>query len=526
MSSHVDTSMDVILQRRLRAYELALDTARRDAVATAQTLTRLTARIADLELELSEARERPARLESQLSESRRARRSAEQRAYAERAEREELEQRLHDLEQGREEAVEQREELAAVTGRQRELEEEIVALRRRADEADHLVAASSAARERAEQQLAQGSGERTQRMTDVLRELRPQFSMLATLLQDERAARVAAQERVAQLEALLERPSRDAKIEPLRPAVAELAAGLAVRGEPSGPIDPDRLAFALKRLRAVTGAALDEASEAAPELPVPGLPGPELPVPELPVAELPAGRPWLAPAFRRMARDDPDAAGTLLLALLPLQERASAATVAYDIRSGGHYVQVTAGPDGLRTELAEGPRASGEVDFSVDGELAAVARLLAAGPRRRRLRVGLAKVRGDRRALAALDALLTVPVSLGALPDAGVELGAVTALRLVGAMIGPGPANEESFTLGFRRPELDADAPAEAALVIDRARPPRVTIDAEGATTTIICPPRDLLKVLAEIPGVSFECLGASDSLSWLQRRIKAAQSA
>lgn len=508
--------MDVILQRRLRAYELALDTARRDAVATAQTLTRLTARIAELELELSEARERPARLESQLSESRRARRSAEQRAYAERAEREELEQRLHDLEQGREEAVEQREELAAVTGRQRELEEEIVALRRRADEADHLVAASSAARERAEQQLAQGSGERTQRMTDVLRELRPQFSMLATLLQDERAARVAAQERVAQLEALLERPSRDAKIEPLRPAVAELAAGLAVRGEPSGPIDPDRLAFALKRLRAVTGAALDEASEAAPELPVPGLPGPELP----------AGRPWLAPAFRRMARDDPDAAGTLLLALLPLQERASAATVAYDIRSGGHYVQVTAGPDGLRTELAEGPRASGEVDFSVDGELAAVARLLAAGPRRRRLRVGLAKVRGDRRALAALDALLTVPVSLGALPDAGVELGAVTALRLVGAMIGPDPANEESFTLGFRRPELDADAPAEAALVIDRARPPRVTIDAEGATTTIICPPRDLLKVLAEIPGVSFECLGASDSLSWLQRRIKAAQSA
>src|ERR1700726_4713157 len=135
MASETDTGSDVPLQRRLRADELALGSARRDAVQAAGALTKLSARIAELELELSTAREQPARLEARLFEHQRTLRAAEQSIYAERAYREELQHELATLERGREQAEDTLDQLSAAAARRRELEEEVSQLRRRGDEA-------------------------------------------------------------------------------------------------------------------------------------------------------------------------------------------------------------------------------------------------------------------------------------------------------------------------------------------------------------------------------------------------------
>jgi hypothetical protein len=606
MSSSTESDMDVILQRRLRAYELALDTARRDAVAAAQTLSRLTARIAEQELALSDARERPRQLEAQLSESRRARRSAEQRAYAERVHREELQDQLAELAHGREQAVETLEEFATAEARHQELVDEVAMLRRSVDEADHLAGVSVTARERAEQHVAELTAEldavealrgqgltativeslRTEleladqlrdagpapapvpvprdafadslalerelladesrapvaaapddgssrRLLTVLRGLRPELSTLAAMLQREHAARILAERRLGELEQQLGTHLERANRAFTPPNVSE---ALVV---PEGPINPERLAEALKRLRTVTGAAIDEGtaasdlSDAEDELTQADTDrGPTVTTESAPAAltqvetaPADAVRPWLRPSFRRLARYDPDAAGRLVLALLPLQAMAHHQGVAYDIGSAGDYMHVTVRPDGQRIEPADRPRPAGDVDFSVEADPAALAALMTAGRLRRRLGFGLPKVRGDRHRLGALDALLSVPLFTGELAGSGVELDPVIAMKLVGAMIGRDPTNGKVFTLGFRSSDADRSAPAEVALLIDGARRPEVIPDLSAPTTTIVCEPERLLAALTDMSGTSFTRIGARDPLSWVQRRLKAAES-
>ncbi|MHB8690106.1 MAG: hypothetical protein ACYDHH_02575 [Solirubrobacteraceae bacterium] len=308
MDRETEAGQDVMLQRRLRAYELALDTARRDAVQAAQTLAKLSARIAELELELSAAREQPAKLEARLAEQQRARRGAEQRAYSERVYAEELQNELAELEREREQAAESIKRVSAAAMRERELEEELSRLRRFEDEAGQAAAADRSGRERAEgrvveltEQVEELSEEVVAlrhrvadlteqlaaapmppppdaiagRLGNVLVELRDELATLRRLAEREGAARELAEQQVAELKEQLRVQStrtsltveaigdlRDqlagapARSEQPPPAPRSFALHTPPAEPAAGTIEPGRFEAALTRLRQATDDAL------------------------------------------------------------------------------------------------------------------------------------------------------------------------------------------------------------------------------------------------------------------------------
>ncbi len=630
MAEDTETSAALLLERRLRAYELALDAARRDSAAAAQTLTRLSARIAEVELHLSQAREHSEQLERELGEAERRRRIAEQRAYAERSRREELQGRIAELERGREEVAETEEQLTAAEIHRQDLEAEVARLLRRVDESDHLAEASRAARERAERRIAEltaqagalrsapgtaalagslraefsraehvtstvsgplpapqpvaslghslalerqlisthrrgparaaGASSRSRapasRLLGILRQLRPELQRLGELVERERIARVAAERRADELARRLDQhiahsDEAHAAIEMLREQLAA-AGGLAARASaatpaserrrrsaaasapapadparaagderpqsPAGPVAPEHLSSALARLRATTEAVPEDAEAMAGERDAPALA-------PAPAAGGGAPRPWLWPTFERLARIDPEAAAGLLVRLLPMQQYAHPEPIAYDVGLEDFWVHVTVIEDGQRIELADAPRSADEVSFAIHGDARRISRLLCAGPLRRRLGIGLAGVRGERRALRALDELLRAPVSLAELCAAGVTFDPALTMKLVAAMIGPDGANREVFTIAHRAPAAEDDGPADVALSVDGARQPSVVRDVSDPTTTIVCAPDRLLMALGDLSPADYEHRGAREPLTWIQRRVKLAQS-
>ena len=77
-----------------------------------------------------------------------------------------------------------------------------------------------------------------------------------------------------------------------------------------------------------------------------------------------------------------------------------------------------------------------EVAFRATGGVAQLARLIVASPFRRRfLRRGLARVEGDREAVAAAAAILDMQLDFGQLPTAGVRLEPRLALELAASMV-------------------------------------------------------------------------------------------
>jgi hypothetical protein len=518
----------------------------------------------------SETREHRGHLERELAETHRARRSAEQHAFSESRLRVELQEQLAELEQEREHAVEALEELAAATAREQQLEAEVEALRRRADEADHLAAARATAYARAEARLAEMSAERAAnaQLGGVLEELRSQLSNLAELAERQRAGRVAAEARVKTLEKQLsahvrrgdtlelrlnehiERSERAyAMLEQLRLAlpvatVEATATDVAPAAE-SAPITPERFAEVLTGVWPNAGGGLG-ARAADPPTPVvatraggkrapaiaivpaapeqPKTPPPVRIVPDTTAGRAVTARPWLMPTFERLLRYDAEAAGWLVLALLPLQATVHSRDLAYDIAIDGHYRHVTVKGGRVTIETARMPRPINQVALAVDADAKGLAELVAAGPLRRRFGLGLPKVRGDKGALAAVAALFTAPLKLEALPDAGVTLRPALAMKLLAAMIGADPTNGKIFTLGYRPPDADPAAPATVALVIEGGHRPDVVMGAANPTTTIVCEPAALLKVASDPSSASFERLGARDPLNWVNRRIKLAQ--
>jgi hypothetical protein len=200
---------------------------------------------------------------------------------------------------------------------------------------------------------------------------------------------------------------------------------------------------------------------------------------------------------------DPSAAGRLLLALLPAQRLADPHPVAYDlILDDVACAHVTVTSLAIHVELDETVRPASEVDFQLVGDLAATARLLRAGPVRRRLpwlspRRRLARVRGDRGRLAALDRLIHAPLTLGALDRAGVRLDPVMCLTLASLMIEPGWTAGERFTIGHRDPALPAPG---AYLHIRDGRPPLASGEAPHGpvASVLVCPADELLGRLAD----------------------------
>jgi hypothetical protein len=295
----------------------------------------------------------------------------------------------------------------------------------------------------------------------------------------QRVASRGAYDAIGELRAALERLSRPAEDpdldpdpdpDPDRPAAASGAApppaDADVTGAPAEPqagaeslVEPERLSDALSRLRDKIAPQDPDATdpepvvEAEPEAepvdapvmaaepaadPVEAsIPDPEpeaseeLPEPEVdPEGAVPApsvasqlGRPRLEGAFRRLAATEPAAAGTLLLELLALQHAVHPRPVAYDIVLGaGEGCVAVSSADGATTVTVAGaPRPLDEVDFQLIGDRAQVAKLLIAGRLRQRWGIGVARVRGQRAALAAPLALLSLPLDLPAPAGASVD---------------------------------------------------------------------------------------------------------
>jgi hypothetical protein len=386
-----------------------------------------------------------------------------------------------------------------------------------------------------------------QRTTETLHRLRDELDGLRTALQRERARRRAAEARAAKLEreaggreqaerraARLERElagqrerSRDAydAIGELRGALERLsdappgaspppgrqaageAAGAASEAGPAsgaGPVPVDRLSDALARLRE---------SVTPPDAP-----------PEPTLVSLTTGGRTLDAAFRRLVKRDAGAAGELLLDLLALQRAAFPHPIAYDLvlGPGRGCVRVTVGEGPPSVELHGAARTREEVDFRVKGEPARIARLLTAHGIWRRLGPRVARVRGRRDGLAALRALLSLPLDLGTLQAAGVRLRPAAALALVAAIVDPAWTAGERFVIGHRDPEGQI-----VYLAVRDGRPLQLarTAPAGRVATTIAGPAEALVTVLTGGEAVEAEISGDQGPLTSLRTWVKHAQS-
>jgi hypothetical protein len=312
-----------------------------------------------------------------------------------------------------------------------------------------------------------------QRTAAALGELRTELDRLRDALERERARRWAAEAVAARLRAEIggqRERSRDAHaaIEELRSTIELLrpATEAPPPAAPSGQaVTPDRLSDALTRLRQNTepreGGAGPSAgvattppptSSSPPDMTVPsGSLVPAPPAAALVSALLPVGvgGPTVEQAFRRLAARDPERAGRLLIGLLGAQRAAWPHAVAYDLVLGPGYgtVQVTVGERGVSVERSGAARAREQVVFQIVGGPARLARLFSAGPLRRLLRIGVARVRGRREGVGALRALLALPLDLTALRAAGVALDGETLFTLLAAMIDPAWTRGERFTI-------------------------------------------------------------------------------
>jgi hypothetical protein len=394
--------------------------------------------------------------------------------------------------------------------------------------------AASEARLRARLGVAEGRFETRvdteAELAATLAQLRAELASLHTDLEHERAARTGAELRAAELERTLgEQRTRtdraNTAIEELRQAVEGLRATSPRSPMQVRSIAPERFSDALVRLRETIAPAdgaepAEEPAEvaASPE-PTPDDPASEPEAPRLQIV----GRPWLARAFTALARKDAARAGRLLLDLLPAQGVAYDGAVVYDLVLGRDVgtIAVTLRDGQLELASRSSAREPAAVDFQAIGSPGRIARLLTARWVRRRTKLGLAQVRGDRQHLEALQALIRNSLSLAELHDAGVRMDPQMALTLVSLMIEPSWTKGEKFTLA-----LEEAGTASAFLKIRGRSRPRV-LEAESAervTTTVVVEAKSLLAVLAGDRAAATEIRGDERALSTLLEWIKRAQ--
>lgn len=567
-----EPSADVLEERRARGSELAAESARRRA-------GELAAEVERLEDALGQARTEADRLRDEIAERERRLRGAEQHVHAERALRVDLEQELA----LRTRAA--RHDLRVLHDRVADLERELGRTRRAVDEAVHLVAAAHAARADAERRLAErgpiepappamdgARAELSRRELELDGSARAKpppavaprpveravdRTMLGIEIGMVRRRGERADPRVAELERELASAHEEVEAQRRRSARAYEAIEL-VRGElrqiragspppspsppsppPSplspppeiagsaspagpreaGPVQAEQLSAALARLRERSQPVSEP--EAVPE------PGAADPAGSL-LAVPPRGatKPWLHSAFRALAAQDASAAGRLVLALLPAQRAADPHPVAYDLALSDVLVaHVTSDSLVVHVEHDAAERPTSEVDFRLRGDLASVARLLRAGPVRRRLRFPpgrLARVRGDRRRLAALDRLIEAHLTVGELHAAGVRLDPVLAMTVAGLMIEPAWTAGERFTIEHRAPDA---ASADAYLQIRDGKPPLASAEPpHGPAASVLVSPVD--EVLVALAGATAGSLtGEERPLALLGQWLDRAQS-
>jgi hypothetical protein len=394
----------------------------------------------------------------------------------------------------------------AVSAGDAELLETVKALRRELE-----ARTASEARVRAELASAlarrqRPASDRSGELTATLGALRVELVQLREIVERESEQRAHAQARVAELEReLRQQADRSARV---YEALAELRGMLdAARGRPGpGQTEAERLDAARTRLREATPPIETAAALAADEA----------------VPDGPRYKPWLEPTFKALAGHDPAAAGRLLFGLLPAQGLVHPEPIAYDLRLGsGDYVQVTVGESSQTiVERSREPRSAARRAFWIEGDAAAVARSVAAGPVRRRLGRGMARIEGSRPGARVLRELIRTPASLGRLYDAGVRLEPELALTLAAWMVEPGWTAGERFTIAH---ETGAGA-GDAYLHVRHGERISVSDTAPLApvATTIVCPGDELLAVLAGRRGDRLSIRGDEGPLAtllgWLER--------
>lgn len=525
---------------------------------------RLERELVQARRELERARREPERLRELLAERDRQRRAAEQRAHAEEALRLELQEALDssELPASRQPLIEAG-ELAHAEERVRQLESQLAALRRRVREAESRVepvagprppsfdlrrefgaaTALPPAPERhepdripvaeverraldGEHQLivarAATFGALTHRdpvsaaLERVLAEIRAELVELATIAEREHATRLAAEHRVAELErALQERelgsPRASDVVHELRGVLEQARSERAATGSASPATDattPDR-AMGIEAGR--FDAALSRLRASAP--PEDGEPGARPPV-----------RAWLKDAFSRLTARDPEAAGRLLVGLLPAQGLVHGAPIAYDLVLGEELtIQLTLSEPSASPVIAitDGPRPLSVVAFRASGDHASLARLANAPSARRVLRRGRARVDGRRREVGAMVELVRSPLGLDELYEAGVRLEPELAMRLAASMLRPAWTAGERFTIAH----LEGGPTGPATYLNVRRDQPATVTDTPPlgpVATTIACSSEVLLALLAGKPEPAVTISGDAGPLlavlGWLER--------
>jgi hypothetical protein len=279
-------------------------------------------------------------------------------------------------------------------------------------------------------------------------------------------------------------------------------------GELRPELDPHRLDAALSRLR---------------EPPQPGVGAPITPPRR---SDATATRAWIEPVFRALTGEDAIAAGRLLLALLPVARLVSADRRRYDLmleRLGCVHVTVPGGGEPVQVQLEPASTALTATDFTVRGDLASLARLVADGSLRRRFFHRRARITGSRGAARALLDLVRVPLGLDQWLGVGVTLDPWLACRLAALMVEPSWTVGESFAVAF--PESGGGAGGVCLNVRDGAY--AVVGDAgfvTEPTTTVTAPAGSVLAILAGDTGAATAIVGDHGALARLQSWIARAQ--
>jgi len=386
-------------------------------------------------------------------------------------------------------------------------------------------------------------------LASTLAQVHEEVQRLREIAERERARRTDVEQHAAALERqLVEQRRRSTQIyetiEEFRLELAQLRSGriaeIANAQPPEEPVEaqpvqPERLSEALARLRETSPAREEEEPEiGAPQEHEIGAPqagdaqqgheppeGAHEPEPQGPAA----AKPWIYPVLRKLAARDPTSAGRLIVDLLPAQRAASPRPVAYDlVLAADACVQVTVGAGTGEVQFGDAPRDRSEVHFQVRGDLASIARLLTAGPVRRRLRRGIAKIKGDRGATEALRLLVRCPLTLRQLRAAGVRLEPMMALSVVSLMVAPASTEAERFTVAHQLP----GAPTAGCYLRVRDGEPMWVASmppAGAADTTVVCAPDDLLPALLGDPAGELFIRGEPRPLSVLRQWIERAQS-